>query len=365
MSQIKFALLLSVVLLTLGVHEVLASAGTTYAAGNCKPGLPSYPTIQGALNATPPPTVVLVCPGNYPEQVQITQPVTLQGISQGNSAQAIISASGGLTQTTTDDLGNTIYYQVWVNNVSGPVNISDITIDGAGNGVSNCVPTYVVAIFYQNSPGTVNRITARNQTAFTCGIGVELEGGSANPSVTVENSSIHGFDDLGIYAETNSVSSELTATINANDVNGVPTSLGGIYFYQGITATVTGNFVSGSGAGIAACCGGGGGGGSGSISGNTVTNVFYGVQAAADELSVTSNKIFNVQSSGVFLNSPLATVKGNSISNSPTGIEFNCYPNNNVHSNTINDATTGVDSVPAGVATSNGYYNVATVRTGC
>lgn len=361
MARIKFVSSLSIVLLALGVHEVLASTGTTYAAGTCKPGLPSYTTIQAALNATPPPTVVLVCPGTHQEQVQITQPVTLQGISQGNSAQAIISASGGLTQTATDDFGNLIAYQVWVNNVSGPVNISNITVDGAGNGISNCSSspvTDVVGIFYQNSSGTVNRITARNQTASFCGIGVELEGGSANPSVTVENSSIHDFDSSGILVQTNSVPSELTATIKANDVRGGPSAGIGIHFFAGTTATVTGNFVSSSFEGI-------NGGSSGAISGNTIANTVEGVAAEADGLSVTSNKIFNSLGDGIIIIfTSLPTVKGNSISNSPTGIKFFCNADNNVSSNSITDATTGVDSVPAGVSTSNTYNNVGTIRTG-
>jgi hypothetical protein len=308
--------------------------------------------------------VVLVCPNTYNEQVQITQPVTLEGISSGDLDQVVISASGGLTQTATDDFGDTIAYQIWVNNVSGPVNIRNITVDGVGNGVSGCGSypyTYVVGIFYQNTPGIVNQITARNQTnPGFCGIGVYLEGGAANPSVALENSSIHDFDGIGIYAENNSTPSELTATIKGNNVLATPPTGEAIGLFGGVTGTVAGNFVAGSYEGINACCGS-----NGSISGNTITNTSVGVAAEADGLSVTSNKIFNVVTEGIFVGSSVPKIKSNTIVNAPVGIEFFCYADNNVLSNTIIDASTGVDSVPSSVVTTNKYSNVTTVRTGC
>jgi hypothetical protein len=225
-------LLFVVVVLTLGTHELLAS--TTRVAGTCKPTLPSYPSISAALAATPPLGTVLVCPQTFNEQVQITQQVTLQGISIGGSDQPVLAPpSGGLTQTAYD-FADPMRYQLWVNNVSGPVNISNITIDGTGNGVQNCYLGLVVGILYQNSPGTVNRVTTRNQKGNAgCGYGVWLEGGSSNPSVTIENGSIHDFDVNGIEAITNSGTSELTATIKGNDVNGVNV---GIAVEQGATA---------------------------------------------------------------------------------------------------------------------------------
>jgi parallel beta-helix repeat protein len=144
-------------------------------------------------------------------------------------------------------------------------------------------------------------------------------------------------------------------------VAALPSAGAGIDVFGGATATVTGNFVSGSYEGISA-----GSGSSGSISGNTITNTSIGVAAETDGLSVTSNKIFNVQQEGIgIVFTSLPTIKGNSISNAPIGIKFYCNADNNVLSNAITDATTGVDSVPAGVATNNKYYSVGTIRTGC
>ena len=79
MSRINIVLLSLVIVLTLGASDLLAVTTVTYAAGTCKPSLPSFSTISGALAATPAPNVVLVCPGTYPEQIVITQAVTLPG----------------------------------------------------------------------------------------------------------------------------------------------------------------------------------------------------------------------------------------------------------------------------------------------
>lgn len=363
MSRTKVLLWFSIAALTFGAPE-LPAAATTYVVGTCKPAVPSFSHISDALAALPPPTVVQLCPGTYYEQVVITQAVTLQGITIGDSDQAVIAPpAAGLKTNATDDLGDPLAVQVYVNNASGPVNISNVTVDGTGNSVSG--NTFIVGIFYQNSPGTVNRITMQNQSGDGFGIGIWLEGGAANPSVTVENSSIHDFDDKGLYAQTNSGSSELTATIKGNNVN-QPFGNAEIDIGAGTTASVTGNLVVGSNKGIASDLGA-----SGSISGNTIVNAFYGVYASADGVSVTSNKIlgtgivFGGATTGISLFTTVAAIQGNSITQAGIGIEFNCTANSMVKSNTINDAAAvGVDRVPATVPTTNTYFNVATIRTG-
>jgi hypothetical protein len=249
MSRIKLMLFFFVVL-DLGSGQAFASI--TYAAGSCKPKLPSFVTIQGALNATPSPNVVFVCPGTYNEQVTITQPVILQGVASANSEQAIIAPpSGGLTANATDDFGHPLAVQLWVENTPGPVNISNIVFDATGNGVLGC-PPYIVGVFYQNSAGTISSVATRNQQGNNCGVGIWAEGGSANPSVTIQNNTIHEVDERGINSETNSSSPELTVTVRGNVLNVANLSSSvGIAIDQATSATVTGNFVvAGSGTGL-------------------------------------------------------------------------------------------------------------------
>ncbi len=52
------------------------------------------------LAAVPSGSMVEVCPGTYPEQVVISKPLTLEGITIGNADQAVITVPNiGLRKT--------------------------------------------------------------------------------------------------------------------------------------------------------------------------------------------------------------------------------------------------------------------------
>jgi hypothetical protein len=361
MPRISFIKLVSVLVLTLGARLALASTALTYEVGTCKPHFPTYSSISAALSATTPPNVVMICPGTYNEQIEITQPVTLEGVSVGDSAQVIIEPpNGGLVTNTSDDLGDLVAAQVWVNNVTGPVNITNITLDATGNAGTN---QEIIGIYYQNSSGTINRVATRNQQGNRLGTGIWVQGGAANPSVLIENSSIHDFDFVGIVAETNTGSSQLTATVKGNNVNASTTSsfTQGIVLESGATTIVSNNFVSGETFGIASEPGA-----AGSISGNTlIDNSQAGILVGADAVPATSNKIFNAVSIGIDLQTSAALIQSNSIVNTPFAINFDCQANANVHSNTITDAGTALAFLPPGLPTlSNSYFNVGVIRSG-
>ena len=142
--------------------------------------------------------------------------------------------------------------------------------------------TSVVGVLYQNTSGTINHVIAENQAANGLGVGIWLEGGSANPSVTVENSNIHEFDNTGIRVKTNATTSELTANVKGNAVSG---GLFGIFLVSGLTASVTDNVVEGiSQNGIVAAngcplnmCEGPNPVINGSVSENTVVGAAFGI----------------------------------------------------------------------------------------
>jgi len=329
MSRIKSLLLLSV--LTLALVPWSFAAVVQYAAGTCLPRLRSFPTITGALAANPAPNVVFVCPGTYNEQITITNGVTLEGITSGDSDQAIIAPpAGGLTASAlSSNLLEIVNFQILVTNASGPVNISNLTVDGTGNGVAaSGSGNGLVGILYQNSSGTVNRVTIQNETDNFNGVGISAE--AASP-ISVENSNIQNFDSIGIVAAFN-------ATIKSNNLSGLSgCGCFGIFLQGNSTATVTGNFISATGTAITT--------GSkivGSITGNTLISNGTGISPVSTTISVTSNKILNAN----------------------TGIEFSCLADPNVHSNTIVNASFGVAHVPAAVVTPNSYFGVGTIRSG-
>jgi len=357
MSHVRIVRLFSVLVLAFWASTVFASA-ITYAVGTCRPGLRSFHAISRALAATPPADFVEVCPGTYRDQLQITHPVTLEGVSNGTSAQAIIAPpAGGLVINAMDDAGNPVAAQLWVNNASGPVNIIDLAVDGSGNGV--LIGQTIVGIFYQNSSGTVNRVATRNQSGTVGGVGIWVEGGSSNPLVTIENSSVHDYDFEGLEVETNFAAPKLTAVIKGNDVTtSVPFTTG--ILIGGGAVTVTSNLIVNAGSiGIFATAGS-----AGLISANTVVNApDAGIIAGADGISVTSNNIFG-SATGIEFFMSVPTIQGNTITNSRVGIDFVCNADPNVHSNIINDVGTALKLVPSAIATSNKYFNVGTIRTG-
>jgi len=103
---------------------ILAAApmfAQTVAVGKCQPKKTSFPTIQQALNATPPGATIDVCPGPHPEQILVYQAVTLKGIASGNQGAAIITVpTGGLQQNATSlATGAAIAAQILVQGATG------------------------------------------------------------------------------------------------------------------------------------------------------------------------------------------------------------------------------------------------------
>jgi hypothetical protein len=344
--------LFSVVLAAVFAQGQGASTVGTYVVGTCKPTLPTFSTITAALAATPAPTTVQVCPGTYYEQIEITQPVTLQGINSGSSGQAVLAVpSGDLTVQTTDADGNIRFPQLWVNNAGGTVNVADLTVDGTGS-----TQFLLTGIFFQNTPGTLNHLTLRNQShAFSAAIVVE--GGGASPSVTVENSVLHDFDNLGIFATS---AAGLTATIKSNDVSmnvGAARGLG--ISAEAGNVTINANYVSGGVTGIFIS--------SPVVTGSVTNNVTVkngiGISTSADGVSVTGNKILDSTTFGIAEGTYTATIKSNVIMHAPYAIDVGCLPSTGTASNTIIDANVGVLDVPSGGAANNFYYSVGALSS--
>src|SRR5437660_1543854 len=77
-----------------------AAVSETVAVGICLPHLKIFPTISQAVSSVTPGSTIEVCPGTYPEQVIITQPLTLRGVQAGNADNPTITVpAGGLTKS--------------------------------------------------------------------------------------------------------------------------------------------------------------------------------------------------------------------------------------------------------------------------
>jgi parallel beta-helix repeat protein len=319
-----------------------------------------FPTISAAVATVSPGGTVKVCPGTYAEQFIINTPLTHEGVLSGNSDRAVITANGANLSSNVDSIfGDAVVAQVLV--LTGPVNISNITVDGTGNGQNSLVD--MVGIFYASgSSGTVNGVTARQQSGNGRGYGIWAENGNATlESVTIENCDVHDVDDIGIFIGSNQGPPTLTATIKGNVIVEVPADLFGIY--DKAAGSVTNNFIGGVGnIGISV-----GNTASNSVLSNIVTNEGLGIFVSHSGATVKFNTIFaSVFSAGpaIALDSSSATVESNTIRDAYVGIDLGCSTGNTVSGNTIWDAQFGIYNVPASLTVTNTYHNVDQIRSG-
>jgi hypothetical protein len=345
------------------VITVLLSASAfagTYAVGTCQPNVPFYSTIQDAVTSVPAGSTILVCPGNYAEQVVISQPLTLKGMA-GESDAIVSVPPGGLMKSVTPSGFVKTRYQILVQNTTGPVDVSNLAVDGTGGGGSQ--RDIVAGIFYVDSTGTVSHVSARNQPDFGVGI-MAMTSAPAAQTVTVQNSVMRGltsFGSFGIVAYGVEGAGALTTYIKGNTIRGFNGS--GIQVYRA-TGTVQSNAISGTPYGIELI------GSSVTATGNTISTGFIAMDVLSGSNTIKRNKVDAGGQTGMILfgDATNSVVQGNTIANSTTAVS-GCMPGWSsfsygftVTGNTITDATVGMQmpSSNRNITTPNNYYATAT-----
>jgi len=335
-----------------------------YEVGGCKAGsgYVNFPTISVAVAGVPSGATIQVCPGVYPEQVTITQPLTLKGIASGNANRAVITINPNGAVVPNVTIGGQPYYaQVLVQNVSpaGAVNITGITVDGAGANAGCSTLTLAGILYDSGTTGTVNEVTARNQVNNDgCGWGILLyNGSSTNETITVENSSFHGQGAAGGGIWTNAApSSTLTATVSGNFLS----NAGANAILAATNGGISGNLVTSSTqAGACAICAFG----PGVVSGNTLADDAEGL-GIEGATAVESNKLSNVATA--ILNFDVTTpIKSNTIKNTVCAIDFYLGESSSgpISGNIINDAQYGFAEWSGPTITGNSLYNIDTIQT--
>ena len=330
----------------------------TVAVGSCTT-LVHYATIQQAVNASPAGTVIKVCPGNYPEQVVIAKDLTLEGIVyETEDAVVILPPAGGLVANVTDvDSGDPVAAQLVVQN-AGSVSISNLTVDGTGNGLA-CGPD-VRGILFQSSSGTVNHVAVRNQVPngipSGCQVGesiwVETASGHSS-TLTIEHSSVQNYNKNGITG--NDAGTNLTLAGNYVQGAGVVPNGGaaqnGIQLGFGATGTIMDNIVidniygdpkvaatadillydAAENSNITV---------SGNVAGNSQLPIALytdSVGVYGDGVSVTGNRAFGASTyDGIDVCTNGNTVKGNTIVNSAeSGVHLDASCGSTGHNNTV------------------------------
>jgi len=375
----------------------MAFAGTLIVGpSGCEPNFPHFATIQAAVNAAPAAgAMVWVCPGTYPEQVQIIgKKVTLKGVSyQGSDAAIIAPPAGGLVPNATSTFdGSEIEAMVLVQNSAAAV-IEDLTVDATNNG-TQCGQD-PIGIFYQNASGSIthnNVLHVQVPDGAGCqgGLGIYVESGAttippnpsnaANSTVSITYNNVHDYAKNGITANgtLTGTTSNVGVTIKNNTVIGAgatdQVAQNGIQL-AGANGTIISNLIDGDW-----YTGSGGYAATGIliiqstspfVQSNNISNTNAGIYIQSvdpddtDNATITKNTITATHLyDGIILCANTSKATSNTINVADeSGINVaacgDAAPVDTITSNTINGACAGVLIAPPASATPSGtYFNV-------
>ena len=356
------ACLLAIVLLA-GASAAAAPMVVDPHATACVTPSVHYTTIQQAINASQAGGTVQVCPGVYPEQISITQPLTLKGVGANGGVSRIVLPASLVTYNTTVW---PISAQVLVTTPNAKnVTLQNLVIDGS-NSSTDCTAPYIGGIVFDSGTGGVVRgVSIQNQfvhgvNGYDCGSGIGIFAGD-NSAVTIQSVEISNVDLLGVYEHKASVDVQ-TSTISARNPMYRNKNNEGIYFDGGTGGSATGNQVFDWSWGITlwyptvAIA----------VSNNQVVNCSAnGIYCVAcNGQTISGNKLYRLGDQATGINFYLGT-GGNSIQNNLiTQARWGIYLNfstgiDTISSNTLQDLTFGVIAYAADLQSSNKYYNDA------
>jgi hypothetical protein len=350
---------------------VQPASAATRQVGSCTSNALQYPTIQLAVAAAHSRDKVEVCPGTYPEQVNIATAITLEPVpGQSGSVTITLPAAGPVDNATTLE-GQPAAAQIFVSSPGGAVKIENLTVDGSGFTAPNGCADEFLGIYYQNAGGTISGNTTQNQALpqadFGCQDGeaifVETQT-NGTPILKITGNTVANFDKNGITVSYDPAN----ATIENNIITGVgPTDLiaqNGIQVGYGATGSISGNQVSNliytpatfgasgvllfdSQAGTYAAVP--------KISNNTITSSQYGIVLEA--VNGTANKMIQVKSNaisgatfagiglystGTGYGDDYIKVMSNTVSATTPYDDIDaCSDHNTIRGNTVSDSTEG------------------------
>jgi hypothetical protein len=362
----RFKLIALVILAAFQVRPLHATAALE--VGSCFEG--GYPTISAAVAAAPPGATIKICPGTYPEQIVISEPLTLQGFKFNNKDEVIVTVpSSGLSVNGFSALAGPVAAQILV--TAGPVTLSNLVVDGSNSNFPCDSNQWQAGIYLESASGTVKDVEAQNQVPNfirNCGVGLWAENNSTLPiSETFSNNTVHDVNAFGVITSTSGSSSGLmTATVSSSSVDTYGAGSTGIYAYGNTASTISNNNVDLYGIGSV---------GiqqqslnvKSAVSTNSVQGAQTGILAQAPDGIVSSNQLFGNSLYSVVIGAAGITLSSNTIVNSGSaGINLGCY-STTLKSNTVNGAPNGTinqifTTVPAG----NNFFNVpALLGAGC
>jgi parallel beta-helix repeat protein len=359
MPRTVWAICFAVVLFSALLGQSFSTTTVVVGPSTCKSTLKHYSTIQSAVSAVPWGTTVMVCPGTYPEQVIVNQPLTLEGVTDGVGNAAVITVpGGGLVQNGTSASFGPVTVQLLVQNTVG-VSIKDLVVDGNGGncpaGSNRNVGIGVFDVGTANdgtTAATIANVVVRNDT--TClGDGILAD----TSFITITNSEIHDVNQTAIdaYSAKYSITNNSVQRANAFGIVLVDNANGSVVSGNNVSNGFNGILTSGPNNGAV-------------ITKNTVLNNFQvGVWVYfANQQTVTQNVVSNSEWPLVVEGGSNNTVQNNKASDALFDgiLDEISFGGNNITKNTVNEAQFGIfadGSTGGDTLVPNTFYN--TVNT--
>jgi nitrous oxidase accessory protein NosD len=311
----------------------------------------TFTSIQDAINAANPGSLIRVCPGTYREQLSINKVLSIEG---DNGAIVLPSH---MVANTTGTSGNPIAAAILVKDAAN-VEIEGLIVDTANHGITACSPD-LIGILYQNSSGSIEHNAVRNTK-----LSVSLNGcqsgdaivvqslGGETSKVSIDDNSVHDYQKNGITGNesgtqvtiTNNVVTGLGPTTGAAQ-NGIQIGFGakggvlrntvtdnvwspcvsltncafnatGILVFQSEGVHVEHNSVASNQVGIFA------GGQQAKIESNNISNslVLVGIDLAGDNNLASRNDVTNSGQAAILIEGNDNKVQSNEITEAPVGI---------------------------------------------
>ena len=358
MSRTVWAICFAAVLLSGLLGQSFSATTVVVGPSTCKSTLKHYSTIQSAVSAVGWGTIVMVCPGSYPEQVIVNQPLTLEGVTDGTGNAAVITVPGlGLVQNGTSTSFGPVTVQLLVQNTVG-VTIKDLVVDGSGGncpaGSNRNVGIGVFDVGSANdgtTAATIANVVVRNDTA-CLGDGILAD----TSYITITGSDIHDVNQTAIdaYSAKYSITNNSIQRAHAYGIVLLNNAAGSVVSGNNVSDGTTGILSSSSNS-------------SATITKNTSLNNYYvGVWTYfANNQIVTSNVVSNSWWPLVVEGGSNNTVQNNKLSNALYDgiLDEISFGGNNITKNTVNEAQFGVfgDSTVGGdTLVPNTFFNVVT-----
>jgi hypothetical protein len=357
-----FAVVISAIL---GVGQARAATLTVDDDHAQCPGA-AFTSIQTAVDAASPGDKINVCPGTYQEQVDVHKPLTISGVDIAGQNLATIRPAPAVANSTSLVTGNPIAAIILVNGTNN-VTLTNLTVDGATNGINACSPN-LIGVYYRNASGKIDNLAVKNIKlgpgfeGCQSGLAIFVQSGSGGMSkVDILNSSVHDYQKNGITA--NEVGTE--ANIKGNAVTGIDSdpynAQNGIQVAFGARGTVDNNSVinhiySGGDAAtniiIYASD-------NVKVTNNNLGNAQINTYVFGNRAEVTNNTIFQTRLyDGIALIGNLNKGNNNRIFNSDESAVYVLGDRNEAKGNTINETPVGVliDSASTNTNTDGNHY---------